>query len=86
MAATLTGNRAALAGALRKFYFSDAGEQQHPMPDTPRLRDRIEEYSHTMLIESRIIRLEEPPAPAMEGSVAFFIVLVTILTINYYLV
>ncbi len=86
VAATLTGNRAALAGALRKFYFPDSGEQQHPMPDTPRLRDRIEEYSHTMLIESRITRLEEPPAPVMKGTVAFIIVLVTILSINYYLV
>lgn len=86
VAATLTGNRAALAGALRKFYYTDGGELQHPMPDTPRLRDRIEEYSHTMLIESRITRLEEPPAPSMKGTVAFFIVLVTILGINYYLV
>ncbi len=86
VAAELTGNRAALAGALRKFYFADSGEQQHPMPDTPRLRDRIEEYSHTMLIESRITRLEEPPAPAMKGVAAFIIVLVTILSINYYLV
>lgn len=86
VAATLTGNRSALAGALRKFYYSDAGDQHHTMPDTPRLRDRIEEYSHTMLIESRITRLEEPPAPAMKGSVAFIIVLVTILSINYYLV
>lgn len=86
VAARLTGNRAALAGALRKFYYSDAGEQKHPMPDTARLRDRIEEYSHTMLIESRITRLEEPQAPAMKGSSAFFIVLMTILGINYYLV
>jgi Zn-dependent protease with chaperone function len=86
VAARLTGNRAALAGALRKFYFSDAGEQKHPMPDTARLRDRIEEYSHTILIESRITRLEEPQAPAMKGTTAFFIVLVTILGINYYLV
>jgi Zn-dependent protease with chaperone function len=86
VAAELTGNRAALASALRKFYFADAGEQQHPLPNTPRLRDRIEEYSHSILIESRITRLEEPPAPAMKGSLAFIIVLVTIFSINYYLV
>ena len=86
MAASLTGNRAALAGALRKFYYTNAGEQHHPRPDTPRLRDRIEEYSHTMLIESRITRLEEPPAPVMKGAVAFITVLVTIVSINYYLV
>ena len=86
VAAELTGNRAALAGALRKFYYSDGGEQQHTMPDATRLRDRIEEYSHTMLIENRITRLEDPPAPAMKGSVAFIIVLATIMSINYYLV
>ncbi len=86
VAATLTGNRAALAGALRKFYYTNGGEQQHPMQDTPRLRDRIEEYSHTMLIESRITRLEQPPVPLMNGSAAFIIVLMTILSINYYLV
>lgn len=86
VAATLTGNRAALAGALRKFYYTDTGEQQHTMPDTPRLRDRIEEYSHTILIESRITRLEEPQVPVMNGSVEFIIVLVTIISINYYLV
>jgi Zn-dependent protease with chaperone function len=86
VASTLTGNRGALAGALRKFYYSDAGEQKHPMTDTARLRDRIEEYSHTMLIESRITRLEEPQTPAMKGSAVFYIVLVTILGINYYLV
>ena len=86
VAAELTGKRAALASALRKFYFTDSGEQQHPMTDTPRLRDRIEEYSHTMLIESRITRLEGPPAPAMKGSLAFIIVLATIVYINYYLV
>jgi len=86
VAATLTGNRAALAGALRKFYYPDTGKQKHPMPDAPRLRDRIEKYSHTLLIESRITRLEEPPAPSMKGTVAFFIVFVTILGINYYLV
>ena len=39
-----------------------------------------------MLIESRITRLEGPPAPEMKGAAAFIIVLVTILSINYYLV
>ena len=86
VAAELTGNRAALAGALHKFYYTNGGEHQHAMPDTPRLRDRLEEYSHTMLIESRISRLEAPPAQVLKGAVAFIIVLMTILGINYYLV
>lgn len=86
VASVLTGNRSALAGALRKFYFTDEDERQQTTNRASSLRDRIEEYSHTMLIESRISRLEEPPEPGAKGSVVFFIVLVTILTVNYYLV
>ena len=87
VAAALTGDRAALAGALRKFYFTEEGEERtQSMNTAPSLRDRIEEYSHTLLIESRISRLEEPTDPRTKGSVVYFIVLATILVVNYYLV
>jgi Zn-dependent protease with chaperone function len=86
LAVALTGNREALANALRKFYFPEDQEHEHMMRDSPRLRDRLEEYSHTMLMESRITRLEEPPAPATGSFAAFTAVLATILTVNYYLV
>src|SRR5512139_1852780 len=87
VAAALTGNRTALAGALRKFYFTEEGEERAQlMNPAPSLRDRIEEYSHTLLIENRISRLEEPSDPRTKGSVVFFIVLATILAVNYYLV
>ncbi|MHB8846724.1 MAG: M56 family metallopeptidase [Nitrospirota bacterium] len=86
LAVALTGNREALANALRKFYFPEDDEQGHMMRDSPRLRDRLEEYSHTLLMESRITRLEEPPQPATGSCAAFGAVLATILTVNYYLV
>jgi Zn-dependent protease with chaperone function len=86
LAVSLTGNREALANALRKFYFPEGEEHDHMMRDSPRLRDRLEEYSHTMLMESRITRLEEPPAPAAGSFAAFAAVLATIVTVNYYLV
>jgi Zn-dependent protease with chaperone function len=86
LAVALTGNRKALANALRKFYFPEDEDHEHMMRDSPRLRDRLEEYSHTMLMESRITRLEETPAPAAGSFAAFAAVLTTILTVNYYLV
>jgi Zn-dependent protease with chaperone function len=85
VASSITGDRAALAGALRKFYNAD--EERTPVMQTAsRLRDRLEEYSHTLLIEERITRLEEPAAPAANTSVAYIVVLMTILAVNYYVV
>jgi Zn-dependent protease with chaperone function len=86
VASSITGDRAALAGALRKFYNADGEERTPVMQTASRLRDRIEEYSHTLLIEERITRLEEPAAPAANTSVAYIVVLMTILAVNYYVV
>jgi Zn-dependent protease with chaperone function len=86
VASSITGDRAALAGALRKFYNADEEERTPVIQAAPRLRDRIEEYSHTLLIEERITRLEEPAAPAANTSVAYIVVLMTILAVNYYVV
>ena len=86
LAVSLTGSRADLASALRKFYYAGGEVSEHPLKDAPRLRDRLEEYSHSLLIESRISRLEEPPAAAGSRPEVFFIVLATILTVNFYIV
>lgn len=86
VASALTGDRAALAGALRKYYDAEDEETSHPLEDAPRLRDRIEEYSHTLLIEERITRLEEPPAPAANTLAVYLVVIITILAVNYYVV
>ncbi len=85
VAVGLTGDPQAMAGALKKFSVCETGALPSP-PDAKGLQDRIEEYSHAMMIESRITRLESPPAQDANGAVVFTIVLATILTINYFLV
>lgn len=88
VAVRMTGSRAALANALTKFYYGDESRDTS-LPDAgeARLRDRIEEYSHTLLIESRITRLEEDVPPSPGSSVpAFAVTVLTIAGINYFLV
>jgi len=87
VAVAMTGNRAVLAEVLEKFYYTDDEENPVPMQNAPGLRDRLEEYSHTMLIESRITRLAADPAQ-QEGRrlPVFFLTLATVLFINYFVV
>jgi Zn-dependent protease with chaperone function len=85
VAVELTGDRTALAQALRTFYYAREDDPE-PERDALRLRDRIEEYGHSLLIETRIARLEEPPAREVQGPVVFIVVLTTVLAISYYLV
>lgn len=87
VAVAMTGNRTALAEVLEKFYYTDDEENPVPMQDAPGLRGRLEEYSHTMLIESRISRLAADPAQ-QEGRrlPVFFLTLATVLFINYFVV
>lgn len=85
-ATSMTGDRSALAGALRKFYEQEDDEPALPKDEAPRLRDRMERYSHTMMIEERITRLEEPEPPSTAAAVEYVVVLVTILAVNYYVV
>jgi len=86
VAVELTGNRAAMAGALKKFFAG--GEAGDPPSEQGgvRIRDRIEEYGHTLLIEDRIERLEDTPAPEANSSVVFGFVLAAVLGICYYVV
>jgi len=86
IAAAMVGDRTAMAGALRKFSLVD---QEHLSDDAgaeQRLRERIEEHSHSLLIEDRLTRLEAPPEPEARMSVVFVIVLLTILAVNFYVV
>jgi Zn-dependent protease with chaperone function len=92
VAVAMTGNRAALAQVLEKFHSGDDEEDPVPLRDAPvqaapGLRDRLEEYSHTMLIESRISRLAADPA-RQEGRrlSVFFLTLATVFFINYFVV
>jgi Zn-dependent protease with chaperone function len=83
VAVELTGNRAAMAGALKKFFAG--GEAEEPPGDAP-IGSRIEEYGHTLLIENRIRRLEAEPAAEANSTAVFCFALAAILGICYYVV
>jgi len=67
LAVSLTGDRRALADALRKLYLAP----EEPAPDRARKRrktaEEIEEYSHRLNIESRISMLESGYPPDATG-------------------
>jgi Zn-dependent protease with chaperone function len=67
LAVSLTGDRRALADALRKLYLAP----EEPAPDRTRKRrktaEEIEEYSHRLNIESRISMLESGYPPDATG-------------------
>jgi len=86
VAVELTGNRRAMAGALRKFFDSSGADDPLSGQESLRIRDRLEEYGHTLLIENRIERLERAPLPEANSSVVFGFVLASVLGLCYYVV
>lgn len=83
-AVSLTGKPRVLAETLRKFFYAD--DERNPVSEKQgqRLRERLEEYSHTMLVENRISRLEEGSGGKTGGEHSVFVItLVVILLINY---
>jgi hypothetical protein len=86
-AVTLTGKSQALADTLRKFHgpVDDDLTEQDGI-DAP-LKDRLEDFSHSMIIESRIMRLEGNPLPRLtRDRFAFLLTSVVIMLINYNIV
>lgn len=86
MAVVMTGDRTAMAGALRKLFDADQAHDGERAGAEQRLTDRLEEHSHSLLIGERLTRLEAPPAPEARMGVVFLIVLATILAVNFYVV
>jgi Zn-dependent protease with chaperone function len=82
-AVTLTGKSQALAATLRKFHPPDDDETDQAAIATP-LRDRLEEFSHALIIENRIARLEANRVPGRGGArFAFVLTGAAVLIINY---
>jgi Zn-dependent protease with chaperone function len=79
IAVRLTGNARVLAGVLRKFYSPAADLPVHAAGDAPGLRDRIEEYSHTVLVESRVSRLEGHEERRSTG--LWFVLVMTVMVV-----
>jgi Zn-dependent protease with chaperone function len=87
VAVTLTGKSQALADTLRKFHGPvDDDTTELDGIDAP-LKDRLEDFSHSMIIESRIMRLEGNPLPRLtRDRFAFLLTSVVIVIINYTIV
>ena len=89
IAVSLTGNAAALASVLRRFHGGDDPADPTEGRSAQGIKDRIEDYSHSLLMEHRLARLEQKGEPERtEGSGAFLSVLLTavIMLINYFIV
>jgi len=87
IAVTLTRDPAALASALKVFYHKiDEPPEQQTSSQPPR-KGSIEEYSHNLLLESRIQRLESRSMDRSTGwGLPFVVTLLTIMVLNYYIV
>ncbi len=89
IAVSRTGNAAALASVLRRFQAGedDAGPAEGRNPQG--IRDRIEDYSHSLLLEHRLERLERKAGPERSegrGVVLSMLLAVVIIAITYYIV
>lgn len=87
IAVALTGQPRALAGALQKFF----PEPRAPEPETGKRSlfnpVPLEDYSHRMQLESRIERLSSAAGNRTnQGWAAFVLVLLAVITINYFIV
>ncbi len=83
-----TGKSQALADTLRKFHgpLDDSGTDNKGPASEP-LKDRLEEFSHAMIIENRIMRLEGNPLQRLtRDRFAFLFTVVVIVIINYSIV
>lgn len=84
-AVALTGNPFVLAEVLRKFSTPRTDLTPDAAGDSANLRDRLEEYSHSLLIENRIARLEEAAHDRRAAGVwpVFVFTVLVIVVINY---
>jgi beta-lactamase regulating signal transducer with metallopeptidase domain len=87
IAVSLTGKPHALSETLQKLYYKVEDEQPFQFKKLSSMKDSLEEYSHNIHIESRIIRLEHGQANKTGWEwIKFALVLIVIMAINYFVV
>lgn len=89
IAVSLTQKPLALATTLRELYHTTEGISPIKLRNISKVKDALEEYSHNVLIESRISRLEGKGFTYKKEDgewFKFILTLVTILIINYFVV
>lgn len=85
MAVSLTKKPYALFEALQKLYCKVGDKQPFQFKRFSSIKDSLEEYSHNIHIESRIIRLEQGQVNRTGGEwIKFTLVLIVIMIINYF--
>lgn len=83
-AVALTGQSRALADTLRKFHVPPDDHRADPAGITVPLKDRLEEYSHASVIESRVARLDAYRPERHQGDrFVFLLTLAAVLYISY---
>ncbi len=86
-AVALTGKSRALAATLRKFHGPASGGQAEQARVAAPLGERLEDYSHALIIENRVARLETNHMQNTKGyRFAFVLTVAAILAINYSIV
>jgi Zn-dependent protease with chaperone function len=87
IAVKITGKPAVLADALKRFYAPDEEYEEEQTDVPPSLKVRMEEYSHSLQIESRIARLEQAYGKNQDHTwFPFFLCMSIIVVINYFVV
>jgi len=87
IAAEKTGDPAALAEALEKLYMDNISITGKDLKRLSNLKETLEEYSHSLQIESRIRRLNNSLNKKEGGYWGMFIsILLVIMVINYFIV
>jgi len=87
MAVRLTRDPAALSEALKKLYYKDTNLNPLKFRGLFKMRDSLEEYSHSVQIGARIVRLEKASGQSDDGNwVELFVTVFVILGINYFIV
>lgn len=84
-----TGNALALAGVLRRFQVGENPADPTEGKSPQAIRDRIEDYSHSLLMEHRLERLErktEPERNEGRGVLLSILLAAVIVSINYFIV
>lgn len=87
IAISLTGKPSALAETLEKLYYTTEDLNPFRAGKLSNLKSALDDYSHNMLIESRVMRLEgELPNRIDNGWFNFVVTLIVITIINYFVV
>jgi Zn-dependent protease with chaperone function len=87
IAVSMTKKPSSMVEVLRKFRYTHGEDADDEERKLPRARAALEKYSHELLLDSRMARLERAPGRNPEGSWGrFLLTAATVSMINYFIV